>query len=179
MSKSSEIRNRVSDIECDGMDDLLQANDLCIRVAYNGGRRVVLGIVRVVSKVIDSSNSYNVISVENGKSDRVHGYQLMKVLPHPHRREPSIETVHTRPFDPDSNEYFIVERIIEYDPARGYLVKWSSYPEEDNSWQKPSDMPSSAFRKEMKRARDKFHSAKKQNNGEVTSGGNVVVGSDF
>ena len=179
MSKSSEIRNRVSDIECDGMDDLLQANDLCIRVAYNGGRRVVLGIVRVVSKVIDSSNSYNVISVENGKSERVHGYQLMKVLPHPNRRELSIENVLTRPFDPDSNEYFIIEKIIEYDPARGYLVNWSNYPEEDNSWQKPSDMPSSAFRKEMKRARDKFHSAKKQNNGEVTSGGNVVVGSDF
>ena len=155
MSKSSEIRNRISDKECDGMYELLQSNDLCVRVVYNGGRRLVLGMVRVISKAVDSSNSYNVVSLDDGTEDRCHGYQLIKILPHPNRPLPSIENIHLRSLDPDSHEYFIIERVIKYDPALGYLVKWSGYPDDANSWQRPSDMPS-AFRREMKRARDRF-----------------------
>jgi hypothetical protein len=67
--------------------------------------------------------------------------------------------------DADEHEYFTIEKILRYDPLRGYFVKWLGFPDQESSWQRASDMPPS-FRKQMAQARTRFHKR-----GDPTSGG--------
>ena len=147
-SKSMEIKNRASDRECSGMFDNLEPNDLCVRVSYISGRRMTHGTVRINSKI--GSNTYRVID-ENGNLIKCHGYQLLKIFDHPHRQ---VATSTTRPnlHDVDPDDYYIIEKVLDFDPQRGYLVKWANFPSSSNSWQKATDMPA-AFRKEMAKVR--------------------------
>lgn len=36
---------------------------------------------------------------------------------------------------------YIIDKVIRYEPSKGYLVKWSGFGDKYNSWQKPRDMP--------------------------------------
>ncbi len=144
-SKSMEIKNRTADRECDGLHNDLVVGDHCVRVAYISGRRIVMGQVIVTQKV--SGTAYRVRPLVGGTDELCHGYQLIKVPDHPDRPNSS------RHLAPDSDEksYYVISRVIDYHPNKGYLVDWEGYPEP--SWQRPSAMPPS-FRKEMKRVRD-------------------------
>jgi len=136
-SKSMEVKNRAADLECLGIFDGLEPNDLCVRVTYISGRRMIHGTVRVVSKI--GSNTYEVYD-ESGNLIICHGYQLIKVFDHPNRVTKT-STTSTLANDVDNNEYFVIEKILDYDPKRGYLVKWRDYSENFNSWQRAVDMP--------------------------------------
>jgi len=139
-SKSFELKHKVADGVCKGHFDLFEINDVCVRVAYVSGRRLVLGKVQVIAKLAD--NTYEVTS-ESGNSI-VHGYQLIKVPEHPDRTD--IVVV------PPAERYYEIESIIRYEPNKGYLVRWKNFDSAHDSWQLPRDMPA-AFRKEMRIAR--------------------------
>ena len=140
-----EIKNRAADRECSGYFDELQENDFCVRVSYINGRRMTHGSARIVSKI--RTNTY-LIRVPSGEIVRCHGYQLIKVFEHPNRNYSTTTNTQTNSHDVtncDMENYFEIEKVVAYEPRRGYLVKWLGFPDEDNSWQKPSDMPP-AFR---------------------------------
>jgi transposase InsO family protein len=148
-SKSMEIKNRASDLECDGFFNKLDQNDRCVRVTYISGRRLLLGQVVVVGKI--GTNTYRV-RCEDGEICDCHGYQLIKIYDHPAR---VFDVSKYRPtLDTDDEDYFVISKILEYHPERGYRVEWEGYS--GSTWQRASDMPS-AFRKGMKKARDRFH----------------------
>lgn len=52
---------------------------------------------------------------------------------------------------------YIIERVIEYKPGKGYLVHWEGFGKGERSWQKPHDMPF-VFKEEMARARGEYQS---------------------
>jgi hypothetical protein len=147
-SKSMEVKNRAADLECSGHFDCLEPHDLCVRVSYISGRRMNHGTVRVNAKI--GTNTYSVYD-ENGNLITCHGYQLIKIFDHPNRHTYQSTTM-TNTHDADDGEYFEIEKILDFDPEKGYLVKWKDYPPSFNSWQKASDMPI-VFRKEMAKIR--------------------------
>ncbi len=51
--------------------------------------------------------------------------------------------------------YYIIDRIIEYHPQKGYLVHWQGYKKKDRTWQKADEMPE-GFTREMKDARKRY-----------------------
>lgn len=55
----------------------------------------------------------------------------------------------------DSNAVYLIEKVLEYHPNRGYLVQWKDFQESENTWQKASAMPG-GFRQEMRHARIRF-----------------------
>ena len=55
---------------------------------------------------------------------------------------------------------YLIERIIKYEPQRGYLVHWQGYGRADRTWQSPKDMPA-IFGPEMKQARERFRDTKR------------------
>ena len=144
-AKSLEIKNKAADAEIDSFTKL-ELNDLCVRVSYIGGRRMVHGTVRIQSEI--GSNTF-LVRDEHGKLFKCHGYQLLKVFEHPFRPN-AITTI--RSIDLYHDEYYVIEKILDYNPERSYLVQWQGYPSSYNSWQRSSDTPS-AFRNEMARIR--------------------------
>jgi hypothetical protein len=55
------------------------------------------------------------------------------------------------------DKYYIVEKVIAYNPAQGYLVHWQGFPKSERTWQIPEDMPE-GFVGEMELARAKYYS---------------------
>jgi hypothetical protein len=150
-SKSHEIKCRAADQEL-GSTEELEPDDLCVRISYISGRRIVRGTVKVLEKI--GSNTYRIIR-DDGATELCHGYQLIKVRYHPDRRHP--HPLNGNIGDRDESEYFEIEKFLDYDPIRGYLVKWKDYDHAHNSWQRPSDMPH-AFRKQMSKKRSEWKS---------------------
>ena len=149
-SKSMETKFRTADREC-GHTTPLDHGDRCVRVSYISGRRLVHGCVRILEKI--GTNTYKVLNDDNDQTELCHGYQLIKIPDHPDRAGNDAAADPTN--DQDDHEYFEIEKIREYQPQQGYLVKWVGYPESDNSWQKAADMPTS-FRKQMASARKRY-----------------------
>lgn len=57
--------------------------------------------------------------------------------------------------DEDTGDtYYIIEKIIDFHPQKGYLVHWQGYGKKDRTWQKADEMPE-GFTEEMKDARDR------------------------
>jgi hypothetical protein len=127
-SKSMEVKNRAADSDCSFFEPLNQG-DLCVRVSYISGRRMTHGTVRIISKI--GTNTF-LAKTATGETLKVHGYQLIKIFDHPDRIENFAST--QRMNDVDEGEYFVIEKVIEYDPSKGYLVKWDGYPHSASSW---------------------------------------------
>jgi hypothetical protein len=52
-------------------------------------------------------------------------------------------------------ETYEIERILSYDPSKGYLVVWKGFPESESSWQIARQMPP-AFKEEMRSIRQMY-----------------------
>ena len=63
--------------------------------------------------------------------------------------------------DEDGEVTYIIDKIIKYEPKRGYYVKWKGYGDGDNTWQSPDSMPVD-MREEMKAARDRYSEEKRR-----------------
>ena len=144
-SKMMEVRNISADRDCNGLGEILNKNDLCARVCYISGRRHCFGKFIVLDRL--KNNLYSILHCDSGKIENAHGYQLLKIQHHPDR-----PTFRLTP-DSDSNDYFIIERVLSYDPHSGYEVKWIGFDEP--TFQRPADMPT-AFRRQMAAARDRY-----------------------
>ena len=136
-SKVMEERNKASDSTVDDFydQDSLEVGDICVRVIYVSGRRRVLGRVRIIEKIPQTSGLYRVFSFKLNQEEIAHGYQLIKEVFHPDRHYPVPEP----PAYYDS--FYLIERVIAYDRNRGYFVHWLGYPASERSWQRPCDMP--------------------------------------
>ena len=64
---------------------------------------------------------------------------------------------------PPANETYVIEKIIDYHPRKGFFVHWRGFPDSERTWQKPSDMPL-IFRSEM----DELKRAHRENFNTVT-----------
>jgi hypothetical protein len=51
--------------------------------------------------------------------------------------------------------YYIIDKIVKYEPKRGYYVKWEGYGDAHNTWQSPDSMPV-VMKEEMRAARDRY-----------------------
>lgn len=69
------LLNHAQDRECSGYFDEIEPNDVCVRVSYISGQRMVHGTVLIVWKI--GTNTYLVKTV-SGETVRCHGYQLRK-----------------------------------------------------------------------------------------------------
>ena len=56
---------------------------------------------------------------------------------------------------PSQEAVYIIDRVLEYKPTKGYLVHWKGFGKADRSWQKPSDMPF-VFNEDMARVREEY-----------------------
>jgi hypothetical protein len=79
---------------------------------------------------------------------------LIRIFDHPNRQFRPVPTVENL-----NGEYYVIEKILSYDPKKGYLVKWKEFPDSANSWQLSKDMPPS-FRKQMEVARKRYRATK-------------------
>lgn len=55
-----------------------------------------------------------------------------------------------------SEELYFIERVIEFNPRRGYLCHWRGYLESERTWQRYNDMPHE-LRPLMKELRERFY----------------------
>ena len=50
---------------------------------------------------------------------------------------------------------YYIEKIIKYEPGRGYYVHWKGYTKADRTWQDEKDMPK-CWAKKMKASRERY-----------------------
>ena len=50
---------------------------------------------------------------------------------------------------------YYIEKIIKYEPGRGYFVHWKGFTKADRTWQLEKDMPE-CWAKKMKSARERY-----------------------
>ncbi len=55
---------------------------------------------------------------------------------------------------------YIIDKVICYEPSKGYLVKWCGFGDKSNSWQKPRDMPV-ALHPDMKALKEVYDASAK------------------
>jgi hypothetical protein len=156
-SKIMEVRHKASDTEVEGSSIPLLPGDLCVRISYISGRRKILGRVRIVGR--HSRSLYKVLNLNSNREELAHGYQLIKEISHPERPAYRESQGISTPLDYDS--FYIVEKVLEYQPGKGYLVHWRGYPASERSWQKPGDMPNDPdIQEQMRLARQIFSSSR-------------------
>lgn len=56
-------------------------------------------------------------------------------------------------YNEKDKKFFNVERIVDYDRKKGYLIKWKGYSSNQNTWEPAENLPN--FDEEMKEARKK------------------------
>ncbi len=148
-SKVMEERNKATDATVDDYYADLGEGDMCVRVSYVSGRRRVLGRVRVLKKIEGTSGLYKIFSYQSNQEEIAHGYQLIKEVFHPDRNHP----VPAIPQNYDN--FYIIEKVLQYCPSKGYLVHWQGFPASERSWQRSRDMPHDPqIRQEMSRVRN-------------------------
>lgn len=57
--------------------------------------------------------------------------------------------------DADGERVWIIEKVLQYDPNKGYYVHWKGCREDERSWQRREDMPAGCS-EEMKAVRQKY-----------------------
>jgi hypothetical protein len=61
----------------------------------------------------------------------------------------------------DYVSFYPIEKVLEYNPTKDYLVHWKGYPASERSWQRPADMPEEpSIREEMKIARERYRNSR-------------------
>jgi hypothetical protein len=157
-SKIMEVRHKASDAALDGTSISLLPGDMCVRVSYISGRRKVLGRVKTIGR--KSHSLYKVLNLNSNHEELSHGYQLIKEIPHPERSP--LPTSPPIPIPADYESFYIVEKVLEYKPSKGYLVHWKGYSATERSWQKPRDMPGDPeVQEEMRLARVAFSNSQR------------------
>ena len=53
-------------------------------------------------------------------------------------------------------ELYLIEKVLEFHPRRGYLCHWLGFPESDRTWQRSRDMPLQCA-DEMRRVRNAYY----------------------
>jgi hypothetical protein len=68
-----------------------------------------------------------------------HAKLLRRYIPNDPRRYPAREPARPPPIVPEDNQYE-VEKILDHDKRRGYLVRWAGYDQSGDSWVKEQDI---------------------------------------
>ena len=154
-SKTMEAKNKASDLLAEWHSEL-KPGDNCVRISYVSGRRKVLGRVKILRKVEGSSDLYEVYSVATQKPELAHGYQLIQEVFHPDRRAPAPV------IEEDQEPLYIISKVLEYHPRRGYFVHWKGCPVSQRTWQLAKDMPRGniSLDREMRKARENYHASR-------------------
>jgi hypothetical protein len=113
-------------------------------------------------RMIELRKLYNSSVAENSK----HSTVVTKQENYYHKREPRDsnkkkhgEVAGLSVSREDEETWFTIDRVLEYDKKKGYLVSWLGFGPESNSWQKTKDMPH-ALHDCMKRLREGSTNAK-------------------
>ena len=68
-----------------------------------------------------------------------HAKLLRRYIPNDAKRYPAREPARPPPLIPEDNQYE-VEKIMDYDRRRGYLVRWAGYDQSEDSWVSERDI---------------------------------------